>query len=259
MDTELDEMARILEEIEEEESTNKATNKPKQTTNKTKASNKPKTPVKGKEKDIKSQGTVTAKGDYEKVTKLEVKPTEKKLPAKGKGNPKAYLNSPFVGNNAIKATDEDMEVYWHNALTIYQWPKINLDSDDEVENRCSQYFEHCRNALERPTIEGLAVAIGVSPRTLNDWEDGKTRAGMGSRRSPIIKKAKALIQYMLAQMAVGNKIYPNVWIFYGKNWFGMKDQQDITITPNNQLQPNLTREQIIEKVKADVVIDVDDD
>ena len=74
-----------------------------------------------------------------------------------------------------------------------------------------------------------------------------------------IKKAKALIQYMLAQMAVGNKIYPNVWIFYGKNWFGMKDQQDITITPNNQLQPNMTREQIIEKVKADVVIDADDD
>ena len=223
-------------------------NKPKQTTNKAKTTNKPKTPARAKEKEnTSSQGEDKAKT------------AEKKLPAKGKGNPKAYLNSPFVGNNAIKASDEDMEVYWNNALTVYQWPKIDLDSDDEVEERCSHYFEHCRNALERPTIEGLAVAIGVSPRTLNDWEDGKTRAGVGSRRSPIIKKAKALIQYMLAQMAVGNKIYPNVWIFYGKNWFGMKDQQDITITPNNQLQPNMTREQIIEKVKADVVIDADDD
>ena len=222
--------------------------KPKQTANKTKATNKPKTATKSKEKEnISSQGEDKAKT------------AEKKLPAKGKGNPKAYLNSPFVGNNAIKATDEDMEAYWHNALTIYQWPKIDLDSDTEVEERCSQYFEHCSHALERPTIEGLAVAIGVSPRTLNDWEDGKTRAQLGSRRSLIIKKAKALIQYMLAQMAVGNKIYPNVWIFYGKNWFGMKDQQDITITPNNQLQPNMTREQIIEKVKADIVIDIDED
>ena len=44
-----------------------------------------------------------------------------------------------------------------------------------------------------------------------------------------------------------------------KNHYGYKDQQDITITPNNQLQPNLTREQIIEKVKADVVIDADED
>jgi DNA-binding XRE family transcriptional regulator len=150
-----------------------------------------------------------------------------------------------------------MEVYWNNALTVYQWPKINIDSDAEVEERCMLYFEHCRNALERPTIEGLSVAIGVSPTTLLNWEKGVYRDNVGSSRLMIIKKSKALIQYMLAQMAVGNKIYPNVWIFYGKNWFGMKDIQDITITANNALQPTMSMEEIAEKVKSDVVIDTD--
>jgi hypothetical protein len=37
----------------------------------------------------------------------------------------------------------------------------------------------------------------------------------------------------------------------------MKDQQDITITPNNALQPTMSMEEIAEKVKSDVVIDVD--
>jgi hypothetical protein len=101
------------------------------------------------------------------------------------------------------------------------------------------------------------VAIGVSPTTLLNWENGVYRDNVGSSRLMIIKKSKALIQYMLAQMAVGNKIYPNVWIFYGKNWFGMKDIQDITITANNALQPTMSMEEIAEKVKTDVVIDTD--
>lgn len=171
----------------------------------------------------------------------------------GKGNKEAYKNSPFVGNNAIKCTDDEMRDIWDNAMEVYKYPKINLDSDQEVEERCALYFEHCREAGERPTVEGLAVAIGVNIRTLNDWELCKTRNQPGSLRSEIIKKAKALIQYMLAQMAVGNKIYPNVWIFMSKNWFGMKDEQDINIAPKAGIEAERTPEQI----EADIPLDMD--
>jgi len=224
------------------------TTKPKQATKGTKA---------------KTNTTKTSKAPVkDKAAKPEaVEPIEDKdtgiVKSPGKGNKKAYLNSPFVGGNAIKASDNDMEGYWNNALTVYQWPKIDLDNDSEVEERCALYFEHCRQTLERPTIEGLSVAIGISPRTLYDWEQGVTRGNVGSTRPQIIKKSKALIQYMLAQMAVGNKIYPNVWIFYGKNWFGMSDTQNIVITTNNALQPTMSMEEIADKVAKDVVIDTD--
>lgn len=207
----------------------------------------------------KKKTTTKPKADVTDTNqKFDIMEIGEDKPKKGKGNPKAYLNSPFVGNNAIKASKEDMDMYWDNVLTVYKWPKIDIDDDRQVENRCAQYFEHCREKGERPTVEGLAVAIGVSPRTINDWANGHTRAQFGNSRSLIIKKAKAVIQYMLAQMAMGNKIYPNVWIFYGKNWFGMRDQQDIVLTPNNAVQPEMTKEQILERIKSDVIVDMDE-
>ena len=186
--------------------------------------------------------------DIDNITNTAIETVKKKN--KGKGNREAYKNSPFVGNNAIKCTDEELRGIWDNVLTVYHWPKIDLNSDDAVEQRCSEYFEYCRAAGERPLIEGLAVAIGVDIRTLSDWELKKSRNGPGSRRSEIIKKAKNLVKYLLAQMAVNNKIYPNVWIFYGKNYFGMKDEQEIVVTPNSGQTPEITAEEIAARHQA---------
>lgn len=192
------------------------------------------------------------------MEKKDVVQAGKAVAKSGKGNKQAYKNSPFVGNNAIKCTDSEMSEILDRALTVYKWPKIDLDSDEAVEDRCALYFEHCRDTGERPTIAGLACAIGCSTQTLSDWESGKTRAQLSSRRSGIIKKAKLLIQYFLEQIAVGNKIYPNVWIFYGKNYFGMKDVQDINITPNAALEQERTPEEIEQAVLEDIPIDVDE-
>lgn len=191
------------------------------------------------------------------MEKKDIEQAGKEIVKSGKGNKQAYKNSPFVGNNAIKCTDSEMSEILDRALTVYKWPKIDLDSDEAVEERCALYFEHCRDTGERPTIAGLACAIGCSTQTLSDWESGKTRAQLSSRRSGIIKKAKLLIQYFLEQIAVGNKIYPNVWIFYGKNYFGMKDVQDITITPNTALDQEHTPEEIEAKVLDDIPVDDD--
>lgn len=191
------------------------------------------------------------------MEKKDMEQAGKGIVRSGKGNKQAYKNSPFVGNNAIKCTDTEMSEILDRALTVYKWPKIDLDSDEAVEERCALYFEHCRDTGERPTIAGLACAVGCSTQTLSDWESGKTRAQLSSRRSGIIKKAKLLIQYFLEQIAVGNKIYPNVWIFYGKNYFGMKDVQDITITPNTGLDQEHTADEIAQKVLEDIPVDDD--
>lgn len=191
------------------------------------------------------------------MEKKDMEQAGKEIVRSGKGNKQAYKNSPFVGNNAIKCTDTEMSEILDRALTVYKWPEIDLDSDEAVEERCALYFEHCRDTGERPTIAGLACAVGCSTQTLSDWESGKTRAQLSSRRSGIIKKAKLLIQYFLEQIAVGNKIYPNVWIFYGKNYFGMKDVQDITITPNTGLDQEHTADEIAQKVLEDIPVDDD--
>lgn len=63
-----------------------------------------------------------------------------------------------------------------------------------------------------------------------NWENG---IGCSSERMNIIKKAKEFIASFESAMVTEGKINPVVYIFRAKNYFGMKDQQDITIRPDN--------------------------
>ena len=78
------------------------------------------------------------------------------------------------------------------------------------------------------TVEKLALALGVTRETLHSWETGATQS---TRRSDLIKKAKDCIAAYDADMVSTGKMNPVPYIFRAKNYYGMKDQQDITIAP----------------------------
>ena len=80
------------------------------------------------------------------------------------------------------------------------------------------------------TVEKMCLALGYARTTVFDWENGRH---CSLARSDMIKKAKDLIATTDAEMAAEGKINPVVYIFRAKNYFGMKDQQDITIRPDN--------------------------
>jgi hypothetical protein len=135
-------------------------------------------------------------------------------------------------------------------------PKIDINDDQAVEDRIYEYFQYCIGRDIRPGVEGMAMALGVNRRTLWEWEQGNTRNNSVTR-SDIIRKSKQFLALYLENMAQTGHINPVTFIFLAKNHFQYRDQQDFVVTPNNALQPTMSMEEIAEKVKADVVIDVD--
>ena len=79
------------------------------------------------------------------------------------------------------------------------------------------------------TVEKLALALGITRETLWKWEQ------QPGNRGNIIKRAKETIAAYDADMVAKGKLNPVPYIFRAKNYYGMKDNQDITITPNNPL------------------------
>ena len=51
----------------------------------------------------------------------------------------------------------------------------------------------------------------------------------------MIKKAKEFIASFESEMVTEGKINPVVYIFRAKNYFGMKDQQDVVLKPETPL------------------------
>ena len=41
-----------------------------------------------------------------------------------------------------------------------------------------------------------------------------------------------MVQMFLTQSTFEGKLNPIVWMFYGKNYFGMVDKQEMVLTPN---------------------------
>lgn len=97
-------------------------------------------------------------------------------------------------------------------------------------------------------MEKLALALGTAPQTLWDWEVRKTK---GSERSEMIKAAKIYLSAIDADLALLGLIDKVVYIFRAKNYYGMKDTQDVVIQAKDPLGEGASREELERRLMED--------
>ena len=71
----------------------------------------------------------------------------------------------------------------------------------------------------------------------------------GSLVTEIIKKAKQILASMDAELAAEGKIQPVVYMFRSKNFYEMRDSQELVLTPNTQRLSDSDYQEIAEKYK----------
>lgn len=161
------------------------------------------------------------------------------------------------GDNGFNLQPGDNSKSLSDMMYIYNLPKIDINDDQEVEERIQHYFNYCISKDIKPGVEGLAMAIGVSRATLWDWEAGRSRMMSSTSRSDLIKKAKQFLALYMENLSQNGKINPITAIFLMKNHFGYADKQEVIVTPNQNLEAAHTPEQIAEQIANDIPIDVD--
>lgn len=115
-------------------------------------------------------------------------------------------------------------------------PPIDISDPKQVENRINEYFDFCEKNDLKPNIKSLGNWIGVDDTTVISWRKGEYRA---ETHSQLIKKAVDVIQALWWSYGQDGKVNPASWIFIGKNAFGMRDAQEITVTPKRPLEDGL--------------------
>ena len=148
-------------------------------------------------------------------------------------------------NNIIKDTEFAAKVMAHGLEVL----KINSDGSkpetpQELTNRFIAYFDLCTKNQIPPNNEGLALVSGYARSSFFDISQGTFKPEF----TDIIKRAKDYIAMYDATLAQSGKIPSPVYIFRAKNFLGMKDTQDVQITPN--VNPNVPEdaEEIIKKL-----------
>jgi len=147
---------------------------------------------------------------------------EKKVPAPKKRGSK----SASVTANLKTEPGELSRIIQNNFQYFNRKPPKD---EKELAERLNDYFKECAEQERMPTVENMALALGVTRFTLWDWENGRSRS---PEYSHMIKKAKELMGAIDADLVAQGKIPQITYIFRAKNYYGMKDQQDVVLTPN---------------------------
>lgn len=140
-------------------------------------------------------------------------------------------NRPDLANFGAENTEPgDNSRYLRYAMASWELPPIDISDPKQVENRIIEYFSFCVENDRKPNMVGMANWLGVNKDTLNTWKNGEYRA---STHSVVIKKAVNVLEELWVDYMQNGKVNPASGIFLGKNMFGYKDNQDITIRPEN--------------------------
>ena len=168
---------------------------------------------------------------------VEVKP-KKKPRGKNIGETLAPVTEP--GDNAK---------YISVNLKLFNLPPIDLHQPELVQERLAQYFEIHFEADMKPTVAGMAMALGVNRRRL--WEiktgalvGGTTPIDLPEETLVLIKKAYDFLETLWENYMHNGKINPVSGIFLAKNNFGYQDKQDIVVTPNTRSDSDYSAEDI---------------
>lgn len=103
-------------------------------------------------------------------------------------------------------------------------PEIDITDPEQVQERISQYFDFCQQHNLFPGICGMANWIGVHRDTIHSWKTGQSRK---ETHQKLIQRAYDVIEEVLVDQLMDNRISSPVGIFLLKSAFGYKDRYDV--------------------------------
>jgi len=104
-----------------------------------------------------------------------------------------------------------------------------FESNEQLEGLIEEYFKHCIETQEIADVEGLAMFLDTTRKTLFEYEKL-------DEFSNTIKKAKTRLFAQKKQLAMKGKMPPAIFIFDSINNHGYSNKQEVEQTIKGSLQ-----------------------
>lgn len=164
--------------------------------------------------------------------------TKKKNDEVVEAKPKKKPRGKNIGETLSPVTEPgDNAKYMTVSLQLFNLPSIDLHKPEQVQERLTQYFQIHIEADLKPTVAGMAMALGIDRRRL--WEirsgaliGGHTPVDLPRDSVDYIKKAYDYLETLWENYMNNGKINPVSGIFLAKNNFGYQDKVEHVLTPN---------------------------
>ncbi len=152
------------------------------------------------------------------------------------------------------ATDEEISQLMSN---VVKWRNLGMSApvktDEECAERLDAFFNYIIKTGEKPSVEKMALALGVTTRAMEYWKNGVN----GSRtRQAMINYAYQSLAAMEAELVNNNKIPQVTYIFRSKNFFGMRDQTEVI--HHSDSRKEIDEEELRKRIMQNVIDEAQD-
>lgn len=143
-----------------------------------------------------------------------------------------------IGETLAPITEAgDNQKYIGVSMKLFNLPKVDLKQPELVQERLAEYFQIHFDADLKPTVAGMAMALGIDRRRLWEIRTGAKLGGHTTIELPTltvdyIKKAYDFMENLMENYMQNGKINPVSGIFLMKNNFAYLDKVEHVITPN---------------------------
>ncbi len=155
-----------------------------------------------------------------------------------------------IGETLAPVTEPgDNAKYIGVSMQLFNMSKIDLHQPELVQERLAEYFQIHFDADLKPTVAGMAMALGIDRRRLWEIRSGAKLGGHTPIELPTltvdyIKKAYDFMENLWENYMQNGKINPVSGIFLGKNNFGYQDKTEYVVTPNMNNDVDYNKEDI---------------
>ena len=150
------------------------------------------------------------------------------------------------------------------SMKFFDMPRVDLKNPEAVRERLAEYFRIYGEADLKPTVAGMAMALGVNRRILwaiaNDQPTGGNgyKLNLPPESTDFVKKAYEMLEMSMEAYANAGKINPIMAIFMMKNHFGYQDKTEYVLTPNQKQESDYDADEISKRYLSDsTTIDAD--
>lgn len=165
-----------------------------------------------------------------------------------------------ASKSSLMLEDGDNAKFTSMNLHFMNLPKIDLHDEKAVQDRLNEYFNFMIANDMKPSVSGMAMALGLDRRRLWEIKTGNTQGsgalgGLSSlpqEVTDLVKKAYQLLECLWEDYMLNGKINPMAGVFLGVNNYGYQDVKKVDVTPvlpdsnkDNDYDPDSIRERYL--------------
>lgn len=173
------------------------------------------------------------------------------------GKPSNGKNSPVIGMNGYNLEPGDNTKFLDLNIELFNMPDIDKHDVTAVAKRLEEYFALYAKHDLKPTVVGMAMALGMNRRTLiaivNDYATGGSgyKTALPQEVALLIKKAYNVMENLWENYSANGRLNPVTSIFLAKNNFGYQDKTEYVLTPNQRNDDDIDADDIKKRYLID--------